>query len=187
MAPQQLRIGFDGDAAGWLVSGAEPGPAGRVSPTLSGLRVTVDAVHTERLVEIVVFAASEDAPLSRAVLDAFGGLLGRECAQTLASRPAGGTNVNGTPTGSVGTARKSRHGRVPLRSRPAGARAGCAASGRGQACAGRDRRRETAPKSRLGGASRCDRGLRGQRPIIPNWSTTWQKTTSASSPPRSSR
>ncbi len=99
MAPQQLRIGFDGDAAGWLVSGAEPGPAGAVSLTLSGLRVTVDAVHTERLVEIVVFAASEDAPLSRAVLDAFGGLLGRECAQALASRPAGGTNVNGTPTG----------------------------------------------------------------------------------------
>jgi len=98
MAPQQLRIRFD-DAVGWLVSGTEPGPAGAVSLTLASLRVTVDAIHTRHLVEIVVFADNRELPVPPVALDAFGSLLGPECARVLASRPADGTIVTfRTPT-----------------------------------------------------------------------------------------
>ncbi len=97
MAPQQLRIGFD-DAVGWLVVGAAPGPAGVVSLMLAELRITVDAVHTDRLVEMAVFADAAEVPVSGAVLDACARLFGIEFGVALAARPVSGADVTAVPT-----------------------------------------------------------------------------------------
>jgi hypothetical protein len=97
MAPQQLRIGFD-DAVGWLVTGAAPGPAGVVSLTLADLRITVDAVDAERLVEMAVFADAPEVPVPGAALDACTSLFGIEFGAALAARPVSGAHVTAVPT-----------------------------------------------------------------------------------------
>ncbi len=97
MAPQLLRIGFD-DAVGWLVAGAAPGPAGVVSLMLAELRITVDAVHTDRLVELAVFADAPEVPVSGAALDACTRLFGIEFGAALAARPVSGADVTAVPT-----------------------------------------------------------------------------------------
>ena len=97
MAPQQLRIGFD-DAVGWLVTGAAPGPAGVVSLMLADMRITVDAVHTERLVELAVFADAAGDPVSGAALDACARLFGTGFGAALAARPVSGADVTAVPT-----------------------------------------------------------------------------------------
>lgn len=83
----QLHIEFD-EAVGWIISGAEAGPAGTVSLPLDGIRVTVDAVDVRRLVEVTVFAADPTAPIDAAALDACHRLLGPAVANALDSRPA---------------------------------------------------------------------------------------------------
>lgn len=83
----QLHIEFD-EAVGWIISGAEAGPAGTVSLPLNGIRVTVDAVDVRRLVEVTVFAADPAAPIDAAALDACHRLLGAAVANALDSRPA---------------------------------------------------------------------------------------------------
>jgi hypothetical protein len=97
MAPQQLRIGFE-DAVGWLVTGAAPGPAGVVSLMLADMRITVDAVHTERLVELAVFADTAEGPVSGAALDACARLFGAGFGGALAARPVSGADVTAVPT-----------------------------------------------------------------------------------------
>jgi hypothetical protein len=95
---RQLRIGFE-QAVGWIVTEAPAGPAGPVSVLLDDMRVTVDAVDPDILVELAVFAQDVNAPIGAAPLDACRRLLGTAVADVLATRPAGVTvmTVDGEP------------------------------------------------------------------------------------------
>jgi hypothetical protein len=82
----QLHIEFE-EAVGWIVTGAEAGPAGTVSLPLDGLRVTLDAVDVRRLVEVALFREDRSDAIASPVLDVCRRLLGPEVADTLARCP----------------------------------------------------------------------------------------------------